>query len=49
MLVTIEDKNQMKKKEVNIIVNSINTLKDEIINLKVIVMRNLLDENEKLR
>ena len=39
----------MKKKEVNIIVNSINTLKDEIINLKVIVMRNLLDENEKLR
>lgn len=49
MLVTIEEKNQMKKKEVNIIVNSINTLKDEIINLKVIVMRNLLDENEKLR
>ena len=48
MLVTIEEKNQMKK-EVNIIVNSINTLKDEIINLKVIVMRNLLDENEKLR
>ena len=49
MLVTIEEKNQMKKKEVNIIVNSINTLKDEIINLKVIVMRNLLDEHEKLR
>ena len=49
MLVTIEEKNQMKKKQVNIIVNSINTLKDEIINLKVIVMRNLLDENEKLR
>ena len=49
MLVTIEEKNQMKKKEVNIIVKSINTLKDEIINLKVIVMRNLLDENEKLR
>lgn len=49
MLVTIEEKNQMKKKEVNIIVNSINTLKDEIINLKVIVMRNLLDGNEKLR
>ena len=49
MLVTIEEKNQMKKKEVNVIVNSINTLKDEIINLKVIVMRNLLDENEKLR
>ena len=49
MLVTIEEKNQMRKKEVNIIVNSINTLKDEIINLKVIVMRNLLDENEKLR
>lgn len=49
MLVTIEEKNQMKKKEVNIIVNSIKTLKDEIINLKVIVMRNLLDENEKLR
>ena len=49
MLITIEEKNQMKKKEVNIIVNSINTLKDEIINLKVIVMRNLLDENEKLR
>ena len=49
MLVTIEEKNQMKKKEVNIIVNSINTLKDEIINLKVIVMRNLLHENEKLR
>ena len=48
MLVTIEEKNQMKK-EVNIIVNSINTLKDEIINLKMIVMRNLLDENEKLR
>ena len=48
MVVALEEKNQMKKKAVNV-VNSINTLKDEIVSLKVIVIRNLQDENEKLR
>ena len=38
----------MKSMEDNI-VNRINSLKDEIINLKEIVIRNLQDENEKLR
>ena len=37
--------NQMKRMEGN----QINSLKDEIINLKVIVIRNLQDKNEKLR
>ena len=39
---------QMKSMEDHI-VNRINSLKDKIINLKEIVIRNLQDENEKLR
>ena len=39
---------QMKSMKDNIF-NRINPLKDEIINLKEIVIRNLQDENEKLR
>ena len=39
---------QMKSMEDHI-VNRINSLKDKIINLKETVIRNLQDENEKLR
>ena len=39
---------QMMSMEDNI-VNQINSLKDEIINLKEIAIKNLQDENEKLR
>ena len=44
----MNNQGQMKSMEDNI-VNRINSLKDEIINLKEIVIRNLQDENEKLR
>ena len=44
----MNNQDQMKSMEYNI-VNQINSFKDEIINLKVIVIRNLRDENEKLR
>ena len=44
----MDNQDQMKSMEDNI-VNWINSLKDEIINLKEIVIRNLQDENEKLR
>ena len=44
----MNNQDQMKSMEDNI-VNQINSLKDEIINLKEIVIRNLQDENEKLR
>ena len=44
----MNNQDQMKSMEDNI-VNHINSLKDKIINLKEIVIRNLQDENEKLR
>ena len=44
----MNNQNQMKSMEKKI-VNRINSLKDEIINLKEIVIRNLKDVNEKLR
>ena len=44
----MDNQDQMKNMEDNI-VNWVNPLKDEIINLKQIVIRNLQDENEKLR
>ena len=44
----MNNQDQMKSMEDNI-VNRINSHKDEIINLKEIVIRNLQDENEKLR
>ena len=44
----MNNQGQTKSIEDNI-VNRINSLKDEIINLKEIVIRNLQDENEKLR
>ena len=40
----MNDENQMKNMEVNTV--NVNTLKDEIINLKEIVIRNLHDENK---
>ena len=43
----MNNQDQMKSMEENI-VNQMNSLKDEIINLKEIVIRNLQDENEKL-
>ena len=44
----MNNQDQMKSMEDNI-VNQINSLKDEIINLKEIAIRNLQDKNEKLR
>ena len=44
----MNNQDQMKSMKDNI-VNQINSLKDEIINFKEIVIRNLQDENEKLR
>ena len=44
----MDNQDQMKSMEDNI-VNWVNPLKDEIINLKEIVIRNLQDKNEKLR
>ena len=44
----MNNQDQMKRMEDNI-VSQINSLKDEIINLKEIVIRNLQNENEKLR
>ena len=44
----MNNQDQMKSMEDNI-VSQINSLKDEIINLKEIVIRNLQNENEKLR
>ena len=44
----MNNQDQMMSMEDNI-VNQINSLKDEIINLKEIAIRNLQDENEKLR
>ena len=44
----MNNQDQMKNMEDNI-VNRINSLKDEIINLKEIAIRNLQDKNEKLR
>ena len=44
----MNNQDQMNSMEENI-VNRINFLKDEIINLKEIVIRNLQDENENLR
>ena len=43
----MNNQDQMKSMEDNI-VNRINSHKDEIINLKEIVIRNLQDKNEKL-
>ena len=44
----MSNQDQMKSMEDNK-VNRINSLKDEIININEIVVRNLQDENEKLR
>ena len=44
----MNNQDQMKSMKDNI-VNRISSLKDEIINLKEIVIRNLQDKNEKLR
>ena len=44
----MNNQDQMMSMEDNI-VNQINSLKDEIINLKELAIRNLQDENEKLR
>ena len=44
----MSNQDQMKSMEDNK-VNRINSLKDEIININEIVIRNLQDENEKLR
>ena len=44
----MNNQDQMKSMGNNI-VNQINSLQDEIINLTVIAIRNLQDENEKLR
>ena len=44
----MNNQDQMKNMEDNI-VNWINSLKDEIINLKEIAIRNPQDKNEKLR
>ena len=44
----MNNQDQMKSMEDNI-VNRINSVKDEIINLNEIVIRNLQGENEKLR
>ena len=46
--VKMNQDSQMKDMENNIL-SSINSLKDEILNLKEIVIKNLQNENEKLQ
>ena len=48
LIVEINHDSQMKEMESNILI-SINSLKDEISNLREIVIKNLQHENEKVR